>query len=476
MPDSAPQDTEQKPVPHSIEAEQALLGALLLNNEILPSLNVEAEHFFDPVHARIFEHCAKIIRMGRRADPVLLGSVMVADEGLKELGGARYFANMAGTAISIIAAPLYAEQIRDLAARRDVLWALEDAERAVAEMDDLQEVLGALDQKLHTVEATAPSSWTITQAGMRAMERINDAIRNELPGMDLQLPGLSERCGRALPGDMILIGGRPSMGKSAVTAEIARLAAINGYAVPYWCGEMAPEDNAERMIAATATERGTRIPYHESRQGKINEMEFKALLEAGREIEKAPITFIEPGLRDIDRVAFELRKHAKRFQDQGREVLLVVDYLQQLRAGGRSRYEQITEISQALKSLAMEVRAPIIVAAQLNREADNRDGNRPMLSDLRESGQLEQDANMVMLCFRQEYYLERAAQAEADQETRSKLIAARESVRGQMELIIPKSRSSGLSTVYLNFDAAVNHFTAAKSLNEQPYDQEAFAV
>lgn len=447
--------------PVNIEAEQALIGAMLINNEIADHLSgLDPEHFHDPVHGRIYGLIMRRIAEGRRADAVALRMLLADDEGLAELGGTDYLARLAGAAISIIAAPDYARDIMDLARRRRHMAALDEAIAALPTAEDPDDVLAALESALSADDGPTDqrrSGTTLSGAMEAALNGMNEAYHGRAPtGISLCIPVLEEVIGKARPGDYILLAGRPSMGKSAIASEIARRAAHKGTAVVYWCHEMAPEDNAERMLSAALRENGIRLPYRDARAGDMSEGQFRSMIETAHDMRTAPITFIEPAIRKMDRLCHEIRRHARRYQRAGHDVLVVVDYLQQIDPGGRSRYESVTEASMAMKALAMELRAPILVLAQLSRGVEQRENKRPMLSDLRDSGQIEQDANTVLLLYRDEYYLERALEADPDSPDAPAIEVALSKVRGALDILVAKQRSGPIKTVRLGFEGATN--------------------
>ena len=444
--------------PFNIEAEQALLGALLLNNDIADRLaGLEAEHFYDPVHERIYGLAMRRIAQAQRADAVALKMLLAGDEGLAQLGGTDYLARLAGAAISIVAAPDYARIITDLAARRRTLAALQDAQQALPTAEDPSEVMAALEAALAGEEAGAgrESGIGLASAMERAIAGMNEAFQGDGPtGISLGIPALEEVIGKARPGDYILIAGRPGMGKSSVASVIAHRAALQGTAVVYWCHEMAPEDNAERMLTAGLRDRGGRISYRDARAGRMSEAEFRSLIALAHDMRGLPVHFIEPSIRRMARLQHEIRRHVRRFQRQGRFVLIVLDYLQQIDPGGRTRYESVSDASMGMKALAMELRVPVLVLSQLSRRVEDRDPPRPMLSDLRDSGQLEQDANTVLLLHRDEVVLQRAIEGDPEGDRAVDLRRALDRCQGLLEIIVAKQRSGPLCTVRVGFDGA----------------------
>ena len=463
-------DAPPRPQPHAIEAEQALLGALLLNNDVADRLvGLEPEHFYDPVHGEIYALVLRRIADGKIASVPAIRAMMSDHEGLNQLGGHGYLTNLVGAVVSIASAPQYAEMIVDLARRRRMLAALQEAQEALPCAEDPAEVLAALEAALAADETGAERESGISFGGAMkaAIDGMNAAFQGGEPaGIDLGIPALTAVIGRARPGDVILLAGRPSMGKSAVAIEIARRVAQRGAAeraqgkpgtaVVYWCHEMVPADNGERMLTAHARDSTGGLSYRDARDGRMTEAQFRSLIEAGRDMERLPAHFVESSVRKLPRLKHELRRHARRFQRQGYEVLLVLDYLQQIDPGGRSRFDVVTEASMGVKALAIELRCPALVLSQLSRKCEDRDPPRPMLGDLRESGQIEQDANTVLLLYRDEYYLDRAIEANPDDERAVGWRAALDRCRGMLEIIVPKQRSGAVRTVRVGFDGATN--------------------
>lgn len=450
-------------IPHNIEAEQAVLGALLLNNDVLNAIgHLSAEHFYDPVHARIFEAAQKRISRGMVTTPVTLKNVFAVDAGMADLGGPEYLARLAGAAISVAAAPDYAAVIIDQWRRRTQISILNTALDSVVSSEDPDDGLAQMESALLDVDDSPmqrATGMSFAAASNAAIERMNMAYSGqEPPGISLGIKELEACIGKAQPGDYILMAGRPSMGKSAVAIEMARRMAKAGVAVVYWCHEMAPEDNAERLLSSETRNRGVRIPYREARMGKMSEDEFRAVLEGAREVENLPIHFVESSVTNMDRLTHEIRSKVRRFRRQGfDDVVVVMDYLQQIQNAGRSRYEVVTASSAAAKATAMDLRCPLLVLAQLSRSVEQRENKRPMLADLRDSGQIEQDANTVLFLYRDEYYLERAIQADPDAPDAPDLRVALDRSRGKLEIIVAKQRSGPLWTVPVRFDGATNY-------------------
>ena len=460
----------------NIEAEQALLGALLLNNEMYEIVSpvIGAADFYDPVHARIWEAIGSKIKAGALASPITMKAHLADDEGLAELGGTDYLARLAGAAISISASPDYAEIIRDLSRRRSAIEAFESAIEDVTKFGDLGEIAGRVQGALVNTFDEGKRSVSISDALTTAAERINAAYQGDNPpGVDLGIPELTKIIGLAQPDDMILLAGRPSMGKSAIAIEIARRCARDGVGVVYWCGEMSPQENAVRMMSAGAQDGGMGVPYSLARQGKIGENQFKALLQAGRDMESYPFRFISTSMTYMDDLANEIRRNVNALRKSCEDVIVVFDYLQLANDQGKSSYEIVSRISRSIKRLGGELQTPMLTLAQLSRAVESRDNKRPQLSDIRDSGTIEQDASNVIFIYRDEYYQRRALPPE-DSDLYPSALAALEMSAGKIELIVAKNRSGPApETAHIGANLATNTITSPEP--QTGYATEAFA-
>lgn len=461
---------------HNIEAEQALLGALMLDNQVFGMVDpiIGPDDFHDPVHGLIFTTAATKIKAGALASPITLRNLLAESEGLAKVGGAAYLARLASAAVGISTAPDYAEIIRDLSRRRKAIEALEEAIRDVSGFVDLGEVAGRVQGAMVDTFDSAKRSVTISEAMTQAAERVNDAFHGDKPpGIDLGIPELTEVMGYAQPDDMILLAGRPSMGKSAIAIEMARRCARNGVGVVYWCGEMSPRENALRMMSAGAQEAGTGVPYNLAGQGKIGENQFKALLESARAQERYPFRFINSSLNHMDDLANEIRRNVAQLRKDRDDVIVFFDYLQLANDQGRTSYEIVSRISRTIKRLGGELQTPMLTLAQLSRAVETRDNKRPQMSDIRDSGTIEQDASNVVFIYRDEYYQRRALPPE-DSDTYPAALAALEQSEGRIELIVCKNRSGPApQTAHISANLATNTITSPAP--ETGYRSEAFA-
>ena len=462
--------------PHNIEAEQALLGALLLNNEIFDRISaiVQPHHFYDPVHGRIFETAARRIQKNALASPVTLKPFLADDEGLKELGGTDYLARLAGAAISIVAAKDYANSIRDLAMRRDLIRIGEEIQgRASDFVEDIEppEQITQAEQQLYTLAEKGKYEVgfvSFARAAEDAANMVNAAFQRGggLAGTSSGLHEMDYKLGGFRPSDLLILAGRPSMGKTALATNIAfniaqkyrkgtkpggQEGAVDGGVVGFFSLEMSSEQLANRILAAEA-----RIKSHELLSGKLSEMDFKRFLEVARDLERIPLYIDDTPALSIAQVAARARRLKRQF---GLDVL-IIDYLQLVRPASskdQGRVNEVSEISQGLKAIAKELDIPVIALSQLSRKVEERDDKRPQLADLRESGSIEQDADVVMFVFRESYYHDRAKPPE-DDEKFPDWQAKAEKLHGRAEVIIGKQRHGPIGTVDLLFEDSFTKF------------------
>lgn len=452
--------------PHSIEAEQQLLGGFLLSLSARHS-DVQAAYdaairsggadlFYDPVHSEIFDAIRKKEQAGGLVNPVTVAEAMRASDGLGELG-AGYLAKLAGSAITTGARD-YVKLLGDLHQKRLLTAALNAAQAAIARGDDPASVIaGRLEASLINAGATADNS-----APVSMLKAVNDALEQSFAayrGEDADyvrsgMPSLDTIIGGFYPGELILLGGRPSMGKTAVALSMALNAARTGKGVCIASLEMNPEAMAVRAIAEQTAQHGRGISYSDIRRGNYQEEAGQHIFNAHKALMGLPIMFLNRSYSDIGAL-FSGAKQVQRAM-AGNMKLLVVDYAQLLKSPAKSRYEQITEISIALKALAGQLNVPVVALSQLSRSVEQREDKRPQLSDLRESGQLEQDADTVLFCYRGEYYIERDRPDEADTVAFSAWQEAMSATKGKLDVIVAKQRQGEVGTAKMRFNAATN--------------------
>ena len=412
-------------VPHSIEAEQQLLGAILTNNDLFDRVAsiVRAEHFYDPVHARIFETAAARIAKNNLASPVTLKAFLEDDAGLAELGGPAYLVRLAGAAISSFAVRDYAEMIYDLAIRRELINVGNDIAAKAARVDvdsEPREQIVEAEQKLYALAEqgqTEQGFQSFLTAVTDAVKVANAAYQREggLAGVSTGLVDMDKKLGGLHRSDLLILAGRPSMGKTSLATNVAfniaraykkgitasgEEGAVDGGVVGFFSLEMSAEQLATRILSEVAE-----IPSNQIRRGDFTESEFRRIVDAAKELEAAPLFIDDTPALPISQLAARARRLKR---THGLDALFV-DYLQLVRGTGRSenRVNEISEITMGLKAIAKELDIPVIALSQLSRQVENREDKRPQLSDLRESGSIEQDADVVMFVFREEYYKER---------------------------------------------------------------------
>ncbi len=461
-------------MPHSIEAEQQLLGAILTNNDIYDRVSaiISAPHFYDPVHARIYEIAAARIAKNNLASPVTLKAFMEDDDGLKELGGAKYLVRLAGSAVSSFAVRDYAQMIYDLAIRRDLIRLGRDISDRAAKVDvasEPKEQIVEAEQALYKLAEqgqTESGFQSFLRAVTDAVNVANAAYQREggLAGIATGLTDLDKKLGGLHPSDLLILAGRPSMGKTSLATNIAfniakaykkgqkpdgTEGAVDGGVVGFFSLEMSAEQLAGRILAEASE-----ISSHKIRQGDMIESEFRRFVEAAKALEACPLYIDDTPALPISQVA----ARARRLKRTHGLDLIIVDYLQLLRGTAENRVQEIAEISMGLKAIAKELNIPVIALSQLSRQVESRDDKRPQLSDLRESGSIEQDADVVMFVFREEYYKEREKPGEHDLEKMAGWQDEMERLHGKAEVIIGKQRHGPIGTVELSFESQFTRF------------------
>ncbi len=455
--------------PSNIPLEQALLGAILVNNDAMDNLGtLSPEHFYDPVHGRIFEACQKLIDRGQKANPITLKTYFENDPQLDEVSGVAYFADLAASAVTIINAGRYAKEIQNLAIRRELIVVAaeigEDAELSQPG-EDGADVLERAEAKLHGMNN--PAATRITTAGVvagRVLEHAEAAWKGKTTGgITTGLIDLDERLGGLHPSRLYIVGARPGVGKSALAGGIAFAAATQA-PVAFFSLEMDATELVQRETAMRAGVEVDRVI-----KGHISQDEFNRLYDARLALEVEPHqVWIDDTARS--RIA-TIRRESRKLQRRKGLGLIVVDYLQLIQApkGFRAdnRVAVLTEITADLKALAKELKVPVLALSQLSRNLENREDKRPMMADLRESGSIEQDADVVMFLYRHEYYLERQEpDMSEDVVKHEEWVEHMKRVAGLAELNIAKNRQGRTGKIDLTFDGPLVKFN---SLVQQRY-------
>jgi replicative DNA helicase len=462
--------------PSNIEAEQALLGALLFDNAAFERLgdHLQARHFFEPFHQRLYQAIETNIRKGQLAEPILLAEQFSRDPAFEELGGVRYLADMVDRAPPAANAPDYARAVYDLALRRDLIRIggemASTAQKGDAELDAQEQIEKAEQDLYQLAEQGGVSQGFVTFGdalqGALAMAAEAHSREGGLAGLSTGLIDLDQKIGGMHPSDLMIIAARPSMGKTSLACNIAFDVARNyawepqpdgskktvrGGVVAFFSLEMSSEQLAMRLLAEASGVSGDRL-----RKGEIDAMEFGRLRDAAIEIQEAPLYIDATGGITLAK----LTARARRLKRMVGLDLIIVDYLQLVTTGAGgpdNRVQEVSMITQGLKALAKELNVPVMALSQLSRQVENREDKRPQLSDLRESGSIEQDADMVMFVYRESYYLSRTEPREGTEE-HFKWQEQMEQVHGQADIIIGKQRHGPIGTVRLSFNEDLTKF------------------
>jgi replicative DNA helicase len=460
-----------------VEAEAALLGALMLDNRLVEDvgLKLKPHHFHEELHGRIYDSILKLTDKNMVANPVTLRPMFEADEAMKQVGGAGYLASLTGSGATLIAARDFAQQIYDLALLRSLIGVGRDmVESALDTSDDVAplEQIEKAESELYKVAEQGGADGkakSFAEATREALETAEKALNSGgLSGITTGLESLNAKIGGLHHSDLVIVAGRPGMGKSALGTNIGFAAAqrylrdmedgiapekSGGAAVALFSLEMSADQLATRILAEQSG-----ISSESLRMGKISKQEFRQLARAAAELESLPFYIDDtPGL-----TIAALRARARRLKRQKNIGMVIVDYLQLLQGTGRNsndnRVNEISEISRGLKTLAKEINVPVIALSQLSRAVEQREDKRPQLSDLRESGSIEQDADIVLFIYREDYYLAAKQPAEDHPEFAS-WQEEMGRVYGLAEILVAKQRHGATGKVRVKFDSRITKFS-----------------
>ena len=462
--------------PQNVEAEQALLGAILVNNEAFYRVSdfLLAEHFYEPVHREIYEIAGKIIRAGKTATPITVKTYL-PDNLIADVTMAQYLGRLAAEATTVLNAADYGQAVYDLAIRRNLI---QIGEQMTATAYDADVELTAPKQ----IEEAEKSLFDLAEKGrydggfQSFTTALTDAIKmageayqrdGSLSGMATGLTDLDRMMGGLQKSDLIILAGRPGSGKSSLATNIAFHIARN------WKGDVTPDGHRKTMdggqvalfslemsaeqLATRILAEQTEIPSSDIRRGNIHESQFARLVDVSQMLETVPLYIDDTGGLSISQLA----ARARRLKRQKGLDLMIIDYIQLLSGSSRkaneNRVQELTEITTTLKALAKELDVPIIGCAQLSRAVEQRDDKHPQLADLRDSGSIEQDADVVLFIYREEYYLKNKEPREGTPEHLA-WQGEMEKVHGRAEVIIAKQRHGPTGTVQLSFDAPFTRF------------------
>ena len=439
-------------IPADLEVEQALLGILMYDNAAHERISVPlaAEHLYEPVHARLFATIEDHIRAGQLADPLTIAQRFQGDVAFEELGGVRYLADLVDKSPPAANATDYARVIHDLALRRELIRLSGDMSLAAVSDTETsaKDQIEIIEQQLYSLAESGASSTgftTFPTALARALENTAEAFSRDggLAGVSTGLHDLDRMLGGLHSSDLLILASRPSMGKSSlglnIAFDVARKYAweprpdgskktISGGVVAFFQLEMSADQLAMRLLGEVSG-----VPSNLMRKGEINPSEYGRIREAALSIESAPLFIDDTGGISISQLA----ARSRRLKRTSGLDLIVVDYLQLMGSGGGrrndNRQQEVSQISRELKSLAKELYVPVLALSQLSRAPEARNPPKPLMSDLRESGSIEQDADVVAFIYREDYYKET------------------EENKGLAELIVAKQRNGPTGTIKLAF-------------------------
>ena len=488
---NAPAETPlYREAPNNIEAEQALLGAILVNNDAYYRVSdfLKPSHFYEPLHRKIFEVAGELIRMGKMASPVTIKTFLPTDGKIGDLTVPHYLARIAAEAVTVINAADYGRAIYDLATRRALITVGEDmvniAYDAPVDMSPSDQIEDA-ERRLFELAETGRYDGGFESFGDAVRTAIDMAAAayqrdGHLSGIATGLRDLDNRMGGLQASDLIVLAGRPGMGKTSLATNIAfniaeayvpaqqadgSFKAANGGVIGFFSLEMSSEQLATRIISEQAE-----VPSSKIRRGDLTEADFEKLVACTQTLQKIPLYIDQTGGISIAQLA----ARARRLKRQRGLDVIVIDYIQLMQGSSakasQNRVQEITEITTGLKALAKELGVPIIALSQLSRQVESRDDKRPQLSDLREYGSIEQDADVVIFVYREEYYLKNK-EPKFGTEEYVKWENEMNEARGKAEVIIAKQRHGPTGTVSLAFHG---EFTRFSDLAEEHHLPERF--
>jgi replicative DNA helicase len=479
-------------MPHNIEAEQATLGAILVDNQAIDRVSefLSPDHFYEPLHGRLYEAMQGLLQRGLIATPVTLKTYFEGDEALAQVGGPQYLARLAGAAVTVFDIAQYARLVYDLSIRRELIRIGQDMvgiahdspveTRPTEQIETVEQKLFALAERGRTDRGFQTFEMALTGAVEMAQKAYSRA--GGLSGIGTGFIDLDRILGGLRPSDLLILAARPSMGKTAFATNIAfnaakafrqevrddgRLETVEGAQVGFFSLEMSSEQLAMRILAEQSE-----IPSDMILHGRMGEEDFFRLKDTAVDLQRIPL-FIDdtPGL-----TITSLTQRARRLKRQKGLDLIVIDYLQLIRSANASRsdnrVQEVSEVTQGLKALAKELSIPVLALSQLSRQVENREDKRPQLSDLRESGSIEQDADVVMFIFREEYYHMRAKPSRNEEEENSpkwqEWEERRAKIQGIAEILIGKQRNGPIGTVELLFESKLTKFANLAQTDHYP--------
>ena len=472
-------------MPQNIEAEQSLIGSVLFDNKVLEDLptNFATRHFFDPLHASIFDACIFLIDNGRLADPLTLKSYLKQDDLQRDIDIEKYLSELREGVVSLSKAKFYAEEIRNCYVRRSLIRIgdelINKSVNPTLDVTPDQEISNTEEQLYNLAEKDQINSGPLDFKSVlaSATNQINEAYnrKGKLSGIDTGFSGLNRQLGGLNKSDLLVLAGRPAMGKTALATNIGFNAAKSSKlekneSILIFSLEMSAEQLAQRILAEQST-----IDSHKLRSGDLNETEFSKLVSTQNDILNLPFFIDDTPAISVGQIA----SRARRLKRTHGLSVIIIDYIQLIQGSKASeaqgRVQEVSNITRGLKSLAKELNVPILALSQLSRAVEQREDKRPILADLRESGSIEQDADVVMFVYREEYYLDKSEPTQRDNENQEsfnerflKWQDRRNMAEGKAEIIISKQRHGPTGIVQVQFEAKFTRFMDLVQDNRLP--------
>ena len=461
-------ENSQKQLPCNVEAEQAVIGSILVSNDIYDEVSpiIDEKKFSDPIHAKIYNTIDMLISKGLLANPITLKNYFENNEGLKELGGQEYLIKITKFSTSAKQAIDYANIVQEMHVRRELIKisqsVLDEASNNEENNISGEEMIQNAEKSLFDLAERGhfnQSFMKFENALKQTIDMAKSAYQNDegIVGVPTGLKDLDSRLGGMHKQDLLIIAGRPSMGKTALATNIAYHAAKNiekkgiKSTVAFFSLEMSSEQLATRILSEQS-----RIRSNDIRRGKVTEKEFEKFIDTSKNIFELPLYIDETPAITISAISNRSRRIKRLFGLN----LIVIDYIQLMKSNIRreiNRVQEISEITQGLKALAKELNVPILALSQLSRAVENRDDKRPQLADLRESGSIEQDADVVMFIYREAYYLERKEPSLGSIE-HAEWQQKMDELSRLAEILISKQRHGPTGKVKVEFEAMYTKF------------------
>ncbi len=465
----------EKKLPSNIEAEQSLIGSILVNNDIIDEISniTESKEFFDPVHKRIYEIIEQLNSKGMIANPITLKNFFDSQKNLDEVGGVEYLIKLTRFSSSVKQAIDYAKIIHETFVKRQLILISDEISSSSIDENiekNSDSIIEDAEKSLFDLAERGKFSQSFIKFNValdQTIEMATLAMKNErgIVGVPTGLTDLDEKLGGLHKSDLVIIAGRPSMGKTALATNIAYNAAKNiqenseKSSVAFFSLEMSSEQLSTRILSEQ-----TRIKSNDIRRGKVTEEELNRYIETSRNIYELPLYIDETPAITISTLSNRARRIKRLFGLN----LIVVDYIQLMRTSSKKndgRVQEISEITQGLKAIAKELSVPVLALSQLSRAVEQRDDKLPQLSDLRESGSIEQDADVVMFVYREEYYLEKK-QPKLGSIEHAEWQSKMSEINGLADIIIGKQRHGPTGNVNVEFEGMYTKFKDLTSKNK----------